>query len=145
MKKLLIALTLCATALTAQAQTFVTIGGISHHTTPTMASGQRYNNANFGLGIERQRGDITYAAGYYRNSEYRDSFYGTVSYLPIKAAGADIGVTAGLVTGYKRKDVAPMALFTACWTNVCLMAAPPVAVKNEKSSGVINLHFRVEL
>lgn len=119
--KVLLALVLALTFSLSQAETYVQINGASIHD----QSG--YNGFNPGAGLERsltQRWSV--AGGWYYNSEYRGSAYAYGRYAFYKKNLWDIGVAAGLVTGYQRASVLPMAFPEACYGRVCVLAAPRV-------------------
>jgi len=63
---------------------------------------KKYNESNFGLGIEqRLNQEWSISAGYFRNSFDRHTNYAFVGYTPVEVMGWRTGVVAGAVTGYE--------------------------------------------
>jgi hypothetical protein len=75
-----------------------------------------------------------------RNSEYRGSTYGYARYSVYKNGPWDLGIGAGLVTGYVNYTVAPMAFPEVCYSYFCAVALPQV-----KTSGASALAFHLRL
>ena len=86
-----------------QGEHWLTSGFVSHH-----AEGD-YNEDNQGVGYEYRKGQLSYAAGYYRNSLYRDSVYAGIGYRVFDNGTISAGVLGGIVTGYYY-PIVPMAL-----------------------------------
>lgn len=70
--------------------------------TDFLPPGQRFNQENWGAGIEVQwQSRHAVSAGYYRNSVDRDSFYALYHYTPWQfGEHIRVGGMAGVVTGY---------------------------------------------
>lgn len=119
------------------AETYVQINGVSVHNRPG------FNGFNYGAGIEHAVADRwTIAGGWFRNSEYRGSTYAYGRYAVYKNGPWDIGVGAGLVTGYESYSIAPSLFPEACYSYFCLVALPQV--KNSGASALA-LHLRVPI
>lgn len=117
------------------AQTYVQINGTSIHDKPG------YNQFNYGAGIEQTIADRwSVAGGWYRNSEYRGSAYGYARYSVYKDGPWDLGIGAGMVTGYQRMTVSPMAFPEVCYSYLCAIALPQV---DASGASALALHLRV--
>lgn len=133
--KLIIVSVLCLWLSVSQAQTYVQINGISVHD----QSG--YNGFNYGAGLEQSITDsISVAGGWYYNSEYRGSAYAYGRYAVYKRDRWDIGIAVGVVTGYQRAAVVPMAFPEACYGWACAMFAPKI-----ESTGANVVGFRLRI
>ena len=80
------------------------------------------------------------AGGWYRNSEYRGSSYAYGRYAVFKKANWDIGVAVGVVTGYQRADVVPMAFPEVCYSWLCTVALPKIEANG---ANVVGLRLRI--
>ena len=80
------------------------------------------------------------AGGWFRNSEYRGSAYAYTRYAVYKDGPWNIGIGAGLVTGYKSYTVAPSLFPEACYRYLCAVVLPQV--KTDGASAVA-LHLRL--
>jgi hypothetical protein len=119
------------------AQTYVQINGVSIHDKPG------FNGFNYGAGVEHTVADRwTVAGGWFRNSEYRGSAYAYGRYAVYKKGAWDIGVGAGLVTGYQSYTIAPTLFPEVCYSYFCVVALPQV-----KTSGAsaLALHLRLPI
>ena len=117
------------------AQTYLQLNGASVHNRPG------YNGWNYGAGLEQGITDRwTVAAGWYYNSNYRGSVYGYGRYALYKNESWDIGLGAGLVTGYESYAVAPSLFPEVCYSYVCMIALPQV-----KPTGASALAFHLRL
>jgi hypothetical protein len=133
--KILFAILLVVFISQVSAETYVQINGASVHD----RSG--FNGFNYGAGIEQTITDRwTIAGGWFRNSEYRGSAYAYGRYAVYKNGPWDIGVGAGLVTGYESYAVAPAVFPEACYSYFCLVVLPQV--KNSGASALA-LHLRL--
>ena len=113
------------------AQTYVQINGVSVHD----RSG--FNSFNYGAGIEHTIADRwTVAAGWYRNSEYSGSTYAYGRYAVYKTDSWNIGVAVGVVTGYQRAPVVPMAFPEVCYGWACALMLPRVDSTGANAIGV---------
>jgi hypothetical protein len=121
----------------AGAQSYVQINGVSVHD----RSG--YNGLNYGAGIEQTvTRDWNVSAGWYYNSERRDSVYAYGRYALYKRDSWDIGAVAGAVTGYQRAAVIPMAFPEVCYAWTCAMFAPRVEATG---ANVVGLRLRIPI
>jgi hypothetical protein len=121
----------------AQAETYVQINGVSVHDKP------EFNGFNYGAGIEHAVADRwTVAVGWFRNSEYRGSAYGYARYAVYKDGPWDIGVGAGVVSGYNSYKVMPMAFPEVCYSYVCAITIPKV---NANGASALAFHLRVPI
>ena len=117
------------------AETYIQLNGTSIHNKPG------YNQFNYGAGVEQTITDRwTVAGGWYRNSEYRGSTYGYARYSIYKDGPWNIGIGAGLVTGYTSYKVAPMAFPEVCYSYFCTVAIPQV---NANGSSALAFHLRL--
>jgi hypothetical protein len=117
------------------AETYIQINGASVHSRPG------FNGFNYGAGIEHVVADRwTVAGGWFRNSEYRGSTYAYGRYAVYKNKSWDIGVGAGLVTGYQSYPVAPSLFPEVCYSYICAIALPQV-----KTTGASALAFRLRI
>ena len=136
MKSLIAILLVFACCLT-KAETYVQINGLSVHD----RSG--FNGFNYGAGIEHTVVDRwTVAGGWYRNSEYRGSTYGYTRYAVYKNGLWDIGIGAGVVTGYSRYSVSPMTFPEVCYSYLCAIVIPQV---NANGASAMAFHLRVPI
>ena len=119
------------------AETYLQINGASIHDKPG------YNQFNYGVGIEQTVSqDWSVAGGWYRNSEYRGTTYGYARYSVYKNGPWDLGIGAGLVSGYKRANVLPMAFPEVCYSYLCAIAIPQV---NANGANALAVHLRVPI
>jgi uncharacterized membrane protein len=119
------------------AETYVQINGASVHD----RSG--FNSFNYGAGIEHTVADRwSVAGGWYRNSEYRGSTYGYARYAVYKSGPWNIGVGAGVVSGYNSYKVMPMAFPEVCYSYVCAITIPKV---NANGANALAFHLRVPI
>jgi hypothetical protein len=117
------------------AETYIQINGASVH------DRAGFNGFNYGAGIEQTITERwTVAGGWYRNSEYRGSTYGYARYAVYKNGPWDLGVGAGLVTGYTDYTVTPMAFPEVCYSYFCAIAIPQV---NANGASAVALHLRL--
>ena len=117
------------------AETYVQLNGASVHNQP------KFNGFNYGAGIEQTiNKDWTIAGGWYRNSEYRGSTYGYARYSVYRDGPWDLGVGAGLVSGYSSYNITPMAFPEVCYNYLCAIAIPQV---NSTGASALALHLRI--
>lgn len=124
------------------------VHGASHHFAKKN-DGSRFNEINYGLGIEREIGDFAIQAGAYRNSIDRTSVYATARWTPLNIAGVRVGAMAGVVTGYEFNGggPTPAAALVAVTPEIGrvsmqVMAIPPA---HPKVVSVVALSLRVRL
>jgi hypothetical protein len=137
MMKILFAILLASFIAQVSAETYIQINGVSVHNRPG------FNGLNYGAGIEHAVADRwTVSGGWFCNSEYRSSTYAYTRYAVYKGGAWDIGVGAGLVTGYESYPIAPALFPEACYSYFCVVALPQV-----KTSGAsaLALHLRVPI
>jgi hypothetical protein len=133
--KLLIAMLMVVTSSATPAETYVQLNGISVHNRPG------FNEFNYGAGIEHAVAERwTVAGGWFRNSEYRGSAYAYARYAVYKDGPWDIGVGAGLVTGYESYTVAPSLFPEACYSYFCVVALPQVKISG---ASALAFHLRI--
>jgi hypothetical protein len=121
----------------ALAQTYIQINGASVHNKPG------FNSFNYGAGIEQTISDRwSLAGGWFRNSEYRGSAYAYGRYAVYKNGPWDIGVGAGLVTGYESYAVAPSLFPEVCYSYLCVVALPQVKTNG---ASALAAHLRVPI
>ena len=109
--KTLLAILLVVFISQVSAKTYVQLNGVSVH------NRDGFNGFNYGAGIEHAVADRwTVAGGWFRNSEYRGSTYAYARYAVYKNGSWDIGVGAGLVTGYKSYTVATSLFPEVCYS-----------------------------
>jgi hypothetical protein len=119
----------------ALAETYVQLNGVSVH------DRAGFNGFNYGAGIEHAVADRwTVAGGWFRNSEYRGSAYAYGRFAVYKNKSWDIGVGAGLVTGYESYTVVPALFPEVCYSYFCAVALPQV-----KTSGASALAFHLRV
>jgi hypothetical protein len=136
MKSLIAILLVFASGLT-HAETYIQINGVSVHNRPG------FNEFNYGAGIEQTITDRwSVAGGWFRNSEYRGSAYAYGRYAVYKNKSWDIGVGAGLVTGYESYTVAPSLFPEVCYGYFCAVALPQVKTNG---ASALALHLRVPI
>lgn len=134
--RLLLAL-LFLISTTVGAETYIQINGASMHD----RSG--FNSFNYGAGVEQTITDRwSLAGGWYRNSEYRGSTYGYARYSVYKDGPWDLGIGAGLVTGYSSYQVTPMAFPEVCYDYLCVIAIPQV---NAGGASALAAHLRLPI
>jgi len=134
MRKLLIVL-LIILSNSPQAETYIQVNGASMH------DRAGFNSINYGAGIEHAVSDNwSIAGGWYRNSEYRGSTYGYARYAVYKDGPWDIGVGAGLVSGYNSYTVMPMVFPEVCYSYLCAIVIPKV---NANGANAVAVHLRV--
>jgi hypothetical protein len=105
MKRLIGAIVLALTAVTAQADNTEVWGAAmvrAYHSDRTKG----YNENTLGLGFELRPEDANFrvVAGFYNNSYNRNSVYAGVTWLPIQVGDLKIGAMAGIISGYPRYD-----------------------------------------
>jgi hypothetical protein len=61
---------------------------------------KKFNQRNYGLGLEYQTGDMAYVAGQYKNSHYRSSVYAMAVWTPLSVGVLHAGGAIGVVNGY---------------------------------------------
>jgi hypothetical protein len=133
--KLLIAILLVLAFSLTSAETYIQLNGVSVHN----RSG--FNGINYGAGIEQTIVTRwTVSGGWYHNSDYRGSTYGYARYAVYKNGPWDMGVGAGLATGYKPYIVAPTLFPEACYGYLCAIALPQV-----KTTGASALAFHLRI
>ena len=133
--KKLLAAVLSVLVLPVSAQTYLQVNGASLHD----RSG--YNQFNYGLGIEKTMSkDWNMAAGWYRNSEYRGSAYAYGRYSFYQSGAVNLGVGVGIVTGYRRASVLPMAFPEACYGYVCALFVPKI---ENTGANVLGFHLKI--
>jgi hypothetical protein len=135
--KILFLITLWVISVAIQAETYIQVNGVSVHDRPG------YNGWNWGAGLEQGvANNWTVSAGWYYNSERRGSVYAYGRYALYKRDSWDIGVAVGVVTGYQRASVVPMAFPEVCYAWACAMFAPRVEATG---ANVVGLRLRIPI
>lgn len=117
-------------------ETSLELNGFSFH------DHKGYNGINWGLGLEKPLSDKTsVSVGWYENSINRTSLYASIRYSGYNHRDWDLGVRAGLVTGY-RWSVAPVLIPELCYKNLCAVYMPDIKFTN---TNVIGFHIKVPL
>jgi len=108
---ILLALFFCAPAIAGDVWLQVPLA--SYHFDRTNDEGEKYNQRNFGIGLEYAVSEkFRLQAGMYRNSLGLESGYVGASYLPWSPFRySRIGVSAGVVSGYD-ENVIPVVIPT---------------------------------
>ena len=133
--RLLLALLLLTASTISSAETYLQINGTSLHSKPG------FNAANYGAGIEHDLDNTwSVAAGWYRNSEYNGSTYGYTRYAIWKSGDWNVGIGAGIVTGYNAHKVLPMAFPEVCYSYLCGLFLPQV---ESTGASVLGLHLKI--
>jgi hypothetical protein len=133
--KYILCILLLAISATASAETYLQINGTSLHNKPG------YNQVNYGGGVEQTVSENwNVAGGWYRNSEYRGSAYAYGRYSFYRAGLLDVGVGVGIVTGYNRMKVLPMAFPEVCYSYVCTLFLPQV---EPAGASVLGFHLKI--
>jgi hypothetical protein len=133
--KILLTILSCLIFNTASAETYLQINGASLHDKPG------YNQFNYGVGIEQTVSENwNVAAGWYRNSEYHGSAYAYGRYSFYRNGLWDLGVGVGVVTGYQRMKVLPMAFPEACYGYLCGLFLPRV---EPTGASVLGVHLKI--
>lgn len=126
-------------------ETYLTVPFASYHL-GTDQQKKHYNESNIGLGLEHAISpDWSIAAGFYRNSLYRESGYAGATYAPLKLGQARIGAAMGFVTGYASKPLpvlAPAMLLGTKDIGLNVVLIPPVG---SKTPAVIALQLKWRL
>jgi hypothetical protein len=121
----------------AVAETYIQLNGVSVHD----RSG--FNEFNYGAGIEHAVADRwTVAGGWYRNSEWHGSTYGYARYAVYKNGLWNLGIGAGLVTGYSSYKIVPMTFPEVCYSYLCAVAIPKI---NANGASALAFHLRVPI
>jgi hypothetical protein len=100
MKKLFLVLaavaaTTTACRVSAQDQYSFVLHGASHHTKPR-PSGKEWNQFNAGIGLRLETANsLSYQAGIYRDSVFKNTAYGLVNYTPVQFSGLTMGGFVG--------------------------------------------------
>jgi hypothetical protein len=117
------------------AQTYVQLNGVSIHDRPG------FNGFNYGVGLEQTVAkNFSVSAGWYQNSEYRGSTYAYGRYALYKVNQWNAGVGIGVVTGYQRNHVLPMAFPELCYEWSCFVFVPRI-----QQTGANVIGFRLKI
>jgi hypothetical protein len=101
-----------------------------------------YREINTGVGIEQKFAPAwSWAAGTFQNSEDRQSVVVMAKYHWIDHGSWAVRWQLGAVTGYRRREVAPVILPELCWSWVCGMIIPNVG----QSAAAAAVYLRVPL
>lgn len=133
-------LALAALAPVAQASDYLVLSGASYH----FAHRDEYRGDNPGIGWERDIAESSwnYAAGYYRNSYDRDTFYAGGKWMPLAWGHAKAGAFIGVASGYWTPVVAiPMVSLSYERVGVNIAALP--TIRNYTGYVAIQLTLKV--
>ena len=134
MKKTIIALALSFYSLFANAEWNLQLHGFSHHFTEYA---KPWNENNYGLGIRKDfNEDFSVQAGFYKNSEWKQTEYLIGEWHPLNYKGWSVGAFAGYGSGYRLTKVIGGGLLRYSFSdyNVTFRAVPKV---NKEGSAVI--------
>lgn len=124
----------------AHAQTYVTASVASYH----LDRSKHHNEQNWGLGFEHEvYQDVRLTAGFYRNSNYLDSTYVGVAWMPLKLGDFKFGGFGGGFTGYAidiKWGILPVMAYERGNWGANLTYAPTTGGKD--SSGVLGLQLK---
>jgi len=80
---------------------WVNSGGVSRH----FDRSKHFNEVNVGAGVEwRANEDLSVMTGFHKNSLNLRSTYAAMNYQPLHIGPVQLGVSAGLLTGYPLKN-----------------------------------------
>lgn len=131
-------------ATNARADTWITPGAVSYHLERKQDNGKRWNETNYGVGIENELSEkLAVMLGVYRNSIDRWSHYAMAQYTPIALGPARFGAMVGVVDGYGRgimPAIAPVATIEGRRIGVNVSFVP--AVERLKTAGVVAVQFK---
>jgi outer membrane scaffolding protein for murein synthesis (MipA/OmpV family) len=142
-----LALLLCLISYSALAETWIVGTVASYH----YSGDKNYEQQNFGIGVEHSlSGSVRSAAGYYRNSNRRDSLYVGLAWSPLQYGIAEgklkLGFAALLVSGYetvKDQDLVKAAFPVVSWEGKRFGINIPVIPATNKNAGAIGLQLKV--
>jgi len=99
------------------ADTVIYINTISYHENRQA----NYNEENYGIGFRYYKSEnIFFSSGYYKNSEFNDSFYAGIGF----ESKDGYGVTAGYITGYNKSKIIPFVTPFIKYKNLILHIVP---------------------
>ena len=145
---LMLAFMLASISTRAKADTWVTATVASYHSDRSTP----HNELNYGLGFEHDVNwfkfkDSRFVGGFYKNSNWKQSTYVGLTYMPWTIGPAKVGAMFGVVTGYEEMKVMPTILPTVSFegktfgANIGLMPA-----WSDKGAGVIvGLQLKMKL
>lgn len=122
-----------------KAQTHLVVPVASYH-----SPRNGYSQVNPGIGLERAYDERwSFGAGYYRNSNRRDSFYVGANYTRWRLGDVRLGTSFGLLSGYGGviPMLAPTATYDSGRAGISLVVAPPI--KGAVMVGVM-LRYRLD-
>jgi hypothetical protein len=135
------------TAPAANAETWLNIGGASHHFTGGKPN--HYREANPGIGLQGGTDLLphraTWVAGYYRNSYDRDTAYAGIHIRAIDVGPLSLGAVAMAASGYPHGSYIGAVTLTATadrW-RVQLLGIPRVT-KNHTAVVAVQFGYRLD-
>lgn len=132
----------------ARAENWITPGAVSYHFERTQGNGERWNETNYGLGLEHEFSPgVAVMAGVYRNSIDRWSKYAMLQWTPL-ALGQYVraGVMVGTVDNYRMNGgdfiaaAAPVVTIEGARFGLNLSAVPKI---RDKTSAAVAVQFKV--
>ena len=110
---------------------YVRFTGLSAHSTG--GNNPINQGAGFEKGIDK---NWSVVGGVYRNSEWNYSWYAAARYAFYQEGEWNLGVMAGVVTGYKSMSPMPMMIPDLCYSYYCLLVAPKLEASGSNVIGV---------
>ena len=137
MRSLVLAVLLLASAPAWCQTTWLHVLGRSWH------AGSGYNDNNLGLGVETAlQPGWSLAAGTYRNSIDRDSWYLLAKRQFWNHGPWTAHLNMGVATGYQVTPVAPVILPEMCVHWLCAIAVPQIG---QETTGALALYLRIPI
>lgn len=141
-----LATSMCIGKAKAESQLWVTPGAVSYHVERTQDNGQRWNETNYGLGVEYEVSPQTAVMiGVYRNSLDRWTHYALVQYTPIVFGPVRFGAMVGAVDGYSSNvdpALAPVATIEGKRFGLNVSFVPKVEALKTASVVAVQFKFR---
>lgn len=107
----------------------------SYHSNPG------FNNFNPGVYVVTKDG---WTVGTYRNSEYRQSFYGGLTVQGELASRTWVSLTVGGITGYKAENLLPLAVPSLKYMMTEQIGARVAFVPRHEKGGTATTHLMLE-
>ncbi|MGR3218618.1 MAG: hypothetical protein ACUZ8H_02220 [Candidatus Anammoxibacter sp.] len=107
---------------TAKSETVIQLHTVSYHIDRTV----NYNEENYGIGVRLYKMGNFYHyknIGFYKNSEYKTSKYIGIGWQ-WKVGEFNLGINAGIITGYSLGEYLPYIVPTINYKRVTLVVVP---------------------